>query len=229
VLEVPWRCTVLTRDNLYVNDGVVAAEEAALRQQLRAAPGGLAQAGLLSVPCASHSAVLAMRPLFKAAGKDGEDLSSLLVRLEHTLQSARAFAAFQEALRKEVCESFAWKPVQERPESAARGQREARRVLELTRAARDLTPRDEQWILLADNGDWGAREVVHYCEPGCPLGCAGSAARARQAVLEAISLSLGGRRCVPLQHRWKGAGLSGVRIGAVTRPSVRVSGGALEG
>ena len=199
----PWRHIVMVKDNLVVNDCIVALEERSLAVLNSQALEDTCIITLLPISCCAHSAVLALKPLY--AGLD--DLPSKLVKLAHLLESGRVASSYISALKAEVAHRFEFREVAAMPPGAAAWRLKAKRVLELSRAARDLTEADEEFILACDNGtDWDDREkIVHMCIRGrCPLECAGSRAKALRSVQAGMLLSVGGSMVVPLLYRWKG-------------------------
>ena len=108
--QVPWRTMVVCRDNLAVNDCVVAAEERLL-QWRRENGGGDKIPCLLSVNCCCHSAVLAQRPLLNAV----RNLPGIIVKLGHLLESHRTQERFEELLDKHIIKKSTSKSTRMRP------------------------------------------------------------------------------------------------------------------
>lgn len=95
VLEaIPWKTTIVVRDNLIVNDCIVCLEEETLAAAEAEWQSHCGHA-FLSVACCSHSAVLAMRPMMESLGK----VPFVLVRLAHLLESGRVASAYVDAIR----------------------------------------------------------------------------------------------------------------------------------
>lgn len=201
--QTPWRTVIVVRDNCIVNDNLVRMQEDALAAA-RAHPiegSTAADMALISVSCAAHSAVLAMKPLMESFG----DVPKNLVRLGHLLESGRTSSAYIRELTAVVKGSFKYQMCVRLPPESAEWRAKAERILQLSRPAMDLSPEQEQHILFADNGDWDSDEVVHYCVQGsCPLQCNGSARKSERLVCAAVVLAIGGPMCLPLLYRWKG-------------------------
>jgi hypothetical protein len=114
IRSLVWKCLLLTRDNLVVNDCVIAVEE-------RALPGD--GTTLLSLPCCGHSAVLSMKPMMLGSG-----LPSNLIRLAHLMQSGRQQDQFNAALEAEFKDKWRFKRVLDMPDAAGTWHADAKRV-----------------------------------------------------------------------------------------------------
>ena len=101
--QAPWRSVILCRDNLIVNDGIVAQEEKALNLARSYGVEDREEVSLMSTACCADSAVLAMKPLYKCSG---EHLSRHLVKIAHVLESGRTFARYLAELKAEIAEFF---------------------------------------------------------------------------------------------------------------------------
>lgn len=113
--------------------------------------------------------MLGMKPVFQALG----DVPNTLAKLGHLLESGRNSSGFHAGVMSVIDDDFEWVPCDELPAEAEQWHREAKLVLERSRALRDLTEEQECTILVACNGDWKALKLKHWCLRGgrCPLKC----------------------------------------------------------
>ena len=200
VASIPWKTVVMVRDNLVVNDCILCLEEEVLSAARSYNIDNDVETTILSMPCCAHSAVLCMKPLLEAL--DG--LPGKLVKLAHLLESGRLSTDYTKQIRR-LASEVRIRSCARLPDVVNGFREKARRILELSRPAQDLTREQETFILNADNGDWDHDEIVHYCIGStCPLGCGGDQARSRELVASAIVLAVGGSMTLPLLYRWKG-------------------------
>ena len=201
-----WMTIMMLTDNLVVNNCIIALEQNVLNHVN--SPSGSRRSGsddcgdlsLLTMKCLGHSAVLVVKPLMASTG-----VSNALVRQGHLLESGRVSKTYADAINAEIDSSFRYRQVTVLPQEAAEWQAKSRRIMELSRPARDLTPQDEVDILAIDNGDWDSWYITHWCVRGmCPLQCNGDGAKAKRTLKVRIQLSLGSMPMVPLEYRWKG-------------------------
>ena len=196
--ENVWRTMVMNKDNLGLNDCIVALEEGVLRAKVGA--GGACEETLLSTSCVCHSAVLVAKPLYKRIG----DLSSKLVRWGHLLEGGRTVTNFNDMIEAEVKDTFNYVQVPKLPEEVVQWRQHAEHILRLTRPAGDLSPEIESSILAGLNSNWDEERVTHFCIKGtCPLGCKGSLVASRKKCSALAVLLVGGSVGVPLEYRWK--------------------------
>lgn len=197
-----WPTLLFTRDNLGVNDCIVASEEQKLDAAVAAGVDVAIETTLLSTGCCTHSAVLGMKPVFQSLG----DVPGTLVRLGHLLESGRNAGNYYQAVMDEIESDFHYDEVAIMPPEAAAWHSAARKVLEMSRPALNLTPEDEEAILAADNGNWAEKTVRHLCLNAgrCPLKCNGSRVRSLANVKPRVALSICGRLEIALTYRWKG-------------------------
>jgi hypothetical protein len=201
----PWRLSIVTKDNLNLNDALIGLEERRLAAEMTVNPSLVPDCNdmsLLSIECICHSAVLCQRPYMESQA----GVPTALVKQGHCIESGRVHRLFVDALRSLIKKpgNFVYREVMELPAEASQHRKTNQRILELTRPLRDLSIDDEKLICDALNWDWAEWPIVHVCVKGkCPLGCAGSAKRSRSMVSDIIVLAVGGRMPVALLYRWK--------------------------
>ena len=151
-------------------------------------------------PCCTHSAVLGMKPVFKAMG----DVPSKLAKLGHLLESGRNSSIYKAQVSKLLDgDGFEYKLVDRMPPEYDDWQRYSRHVMKTSRVTRNLTPEEEDLILSGDNGDWKNKTVQHWCLRGsCPLKCT-SARHCKAMMKNLLSLSVCSKLEVCLVYRWK--------------------------
>ena len=194
-----WKNISMVSDCLPLNDCIVASVELGLR--IQTASLELADADkvptLLYMNCRAHSCMLCLKPLVQRF----QGLSTFLVRVGHLHQSHRSANKYNQALKEEVENSFAWRRVAEAPGLFEQRRAKSRAILELTRCADDLTDELVEEILDLDNGDWDSDCVVHWCLPNCR--CGRKEKNALTRILEVVSLTIGAKCPLALEYRWK--------------------------
>ena len=90
---VDWLTFMRTRDNLGVNDCIVALEEETIEANIAAGIEGASDVSMWSTGCAGHSSILGMKPVYYRL--DG--MPNKLVRLANLLDSGRTASKFQSA------------------------------------------------------------------------------------------------------------------------------------
>lgn len=161
--DLPLKCLVMVSDNLIVNDGVLCLEEETIAGNARLQNDGYDNFLVFSVRCCCHSAVLTTQPIFGALG----DITTILVRLGHLMESARVAKAYTNSLRNTVSKWFKFVRVRRLPEGAEDWAQRSRQVLEQTRGAQDLSEEQERVLLAAANGDWSKEEAASVCAGTC--------------------------------------------------------------
>ena len=157
--------------------------------------------GHLDIRCGGHQTCLLTRPVFESLG----DLPSIVTRLCHVMQSARATQRKDTAIDREIESIFEFKRCISLPDEAQQWRRHAEMVLELSQAAGDMTPDDCLALLNHDNGNWRLRgKYIHWClgPQSCPSRCTDEAHSLRIAQ-NLGRASLGNDIPEPLLYRWK--------------------------
>lgn len=108
--ESPWKTILMQKDNLVLNDCIVALEEERLAA-LGDGEDNLEATSLLPCACCSHGAVLATKLLMTSL----DNVPSNLVTLGHILESGRSETKFREGIRKEVGDGFRYRRVDRLP------------------------------------------------------------------------------------------------------------------
>lgn len=149
VEAVPWRLTMMIRDNLLLNSCVQCLEERELSRRFCMTLPAERQQTLLTINCARHSCVLSSRPILESVAR----LSSTLVTVVHNLESSRQHSLFAKPLKSLLDEpgAFVYREVSELPASCIRWRAHNQRVLELSRSMRDQSAAEECYILHIDN------------------------------------------------------------------------------
>ena len=88
--DIDWKSVMMVRDNLLLNDCVIALEERRLEAS------GNDQATIVGIECASHSAVLCQKPFLSSLA----GVPSSLVTMGHCLESGRTHGLYVEAIKK---------------------------------------------------------------------------------------------------------------------------------
>ena len=141
-------CHQLTKDSLVGNQCIVGK----LQRDALARRSGTNKYDLFwDIDCRHHGGALCNRPVLKRI----PGISTALVKMAHLLESGRSMEAFLKGLDSLVDHGdYQYRRVYEYPPEYIEWQREARRVLELSRVALDLTDADLEAILEFDNFPW---------------------------------------------------------------------------
>ena len=183
------------KDAANVNDCIVCREQAATAS--RRLPGRYRFH--VDVNCQSHQACLLNRGALDGAG----DLSTVLVRLGHVVQSGKQKASFQTELDHSVEDIHQYRAVLVLPANTDELKEAYRRMLRPSVLCGDLTDADVEAMVDHDNGGPGAF-WIHFCLVGrCKSGCVDEASSLQNAKLLARR-SLGRLFTPPLAYRWKG-------------------------
>jgi len=199
--EADWLTMIFSKDNLVGNDCVTCLEERAMEINMDLGLRDVAEFGEMSflpLNCCAHSCVLANKPLIQAEKVDGP-----LQKMANILDNGKRHNDLEQKMRRLIAADFEYIPVAEYPPDVVENMAEARYILLLTRAARDLTEADERLIVVADTGSWKSHIVKHHCLPNCPLECNGSKEKSLTQVTAVIILSVGGTCVKAVLARWK--------------------------
>jgi hypothetical protein len=197
--QVPWKTLVMCKDNLILNDCLVALELKACNEERQLLTDNVNDTTVLDLNCIGHSAVLCTKPIVKAL-----QIDTHLVRMSHILEGGRSWDQYIQHITDIARESFKYKQCAILPAEAAEWRAINRSILERSRPAQDLTLDDEELILDTANHKWGhSEDAIHWCVPNCRLDCKGDEGKSREHFVACSLMVAGGPMCVCLIYRWK--------------------------
>ena len=198
--NMSWRTLVMVKDNLNLNNCLVALEQQKIDQENRfGVVDCSSELSLLDINCCGHSAVLCTKPLILSM-----DLHVHLIRLGNIMKSGRSWDDFLHRTKALAEHDFECKRCARLPDFVVACREEHKLILRRSRPAHDLTEAEEEFILNASNHSWKSKKNIHWCAANCPLGCNGDESAARAHYVSASVLCAGGPICEPLLYRWKG-------------------------
>ena len=171
--ECPDAALLLCKDSLVTNQCLTSEEELQFVETRRslatANPGRHVYRAFLDSNCQQHTACLCTRPVYQQSGQ----LSTMLVKLGHQLESGTVWARFLVEKDKLIDEEFDYVPVLVLPPEAAAWRRSNLDLLESSKATLDLTDDDILDLVDYDNGSsWQmSRKWRHLCLPDCRFNC----------------------------------------------------------
>ena len=203
-----WITCCVTKDNLGLNQCIMGLNELDIQNRL---DSGLQDESSvttqLHLNCACHSSVLCTKPMVERM----QDLPGQCVRLGHLHESGRVSQSHLDYIESIVSDNFVFQAVAELPAEAEHWRRSTSNVLRASRAGRDLTESDELEIMSIDNGDWDAKQWVHWClgPQRCRAGpdqsgCGGCPQTAKRFMIAAAKKASGTMKPTPASYRWKG-------------------------
>jgi len=198
-----WKINAITKDNLGLNDNILAFAETELLYKLENDYEDFTTAHtMLGISCFGHSSVLTTKIVSDRSGIVGD-----LVRMGHLHENGKLSGDHVTAIRTIVGKRFRFTPVNEFSDASIVHQAAARCVLHKSRPAGDLNHADENYILAIDNSNWDDSEFwEHLClgPKRCAAQCGGKPERALQIMISAALLSAAAFPSAPLEYRWKG-------------------------
>ena len=198
-----WRTVIHVKDNLGLNLCIMGMEEKIIKS---AYDDGLVDEATMDTflhwACAGHSVCLSAKNVTKRV----HDLPPKYVRMGHLHESGKVAAEHIAVLKKHVKDNFVFDAVRELPDDFDKCQAIARHILTVSRPTRDLTPKEEDFILNIDNSDWQSDTWRHVClgKKHCLVECGGKPNTALELMQTAAVLSVGRCAATPLAYRWKG-------------------------
>ena len=195
---------IVNKDNLALNECIIGFEEKLLALETALDSGSDNAVDdaitILSLFCLGHSAVLSSEVVVRRM----DDLPGKLVKWAHILYSGKSYTDFLNVISKFVDQHFRYRVVLEIMPEVLEWNSQARKLLLITRVARDLEPEDEEFILAADNGPWDGELMYHFCKGvRCKI-CHGNEKKAKDSMLKAAIMCVGRPGDTPLAYRWKG-------------------------
>ena len=129
-----------------------------------------------------------------------KEIPSNIVRLGHLHESGKVAGDFIDAVEARIRKRFRFVPVKEMPPAWDTWLAQAKHILEAPRAALDLSPAQEVFIVAIDNCCWGDEDLIHYCLGLlCLAQCGGTHGGALKLMITATVLSVG--RAAPSRVR----------------------------
>ena len=115
--------------------------------------------------CYLHQAVLSMMPVLERVS----GATTAMVRLGNIFCSSRAHDKIMVGVKK-IADSIEFRRCMKLPDEALDWHEKARRVLELSKPALDISEDASEYVLQILNGDWSNDVPFHYHFPGCQCG-----------------------------------------------------------
>ena len=148
----------------------------------------------------AHQCCLVTKPARESCG----DSSTILVRLGHILESARADACFLECLDKEIIARHNYRRVVRLPADTGAIKITNGQTLSGSLAAMDITDAECKFCIAHANCTWDGYNYAHYClgKGICEVGC-GNEEESLANAKHTGRIMLGRIMGVPLLYRWK--------------------------
>ena len=151
---------------------------------------------MLATNCASHQAVLCLKPVMtKIPG-----VCSNLTRLGHLFGNSKFHRLFMECV-EDLGKKAIFREMGHTPAEVHHATTRARSILHRTRPAMDIGENDEDFILMMLNCDWDGTDLIHHHRINA---CAcGGRDRFQENVRRALQVLLGAGCPCCFLYRWK--------------------------